>query len=210
MNDTIRTEIEAATVHLPGKQGQGVLVAGGLILTAAHCVESYNEGGMVLGDHCFETIKTKSGLTFKAGTLAVEPVADIAVLGSMDNQVFPEDSEALEDFVEQTSPARLLLGDPVQHEWFPACVLSHRGSWIPGKYGRFGLYSAYPAARACISIETDAPIEGGTSGGPVVDDNGELLGVVSWGNTFGSIPFAKYALPRWAVDHIAETQRESG
>ena len=42
--------VEKATVRLTGKGGQGVLVPGGLIVTAAHCVNWYLEGGMAMGD----------------------------------------------------------------------------------------------------------------------------------------------------------------
>lgn len=50
-----------ATVRLLGKGGQGVLVPGKLILTAAHCVTWDADGGMVLGDHYIEDITTANG-----------------------------------------------------------------------------------------------------------------------------------------------------
>jgi len=39
MDEVTRERIEAATVRLPDKGGQGVLIPGNLILTAAHCIE---------------------------------------------------------------------------------------------------------------------------------------------------------------------------
>ena len=53
-------------------------------------------------------------------------------------------------------------------------------------------------------------IEGGTSGGPVVDSNGDLLGVVSFtsedadasGFCDGSIGFAPRCLPLWLLEVI--------
>lgn len=56
-------------------------------------------------------------------------------------------------------------------------------------------------------------IEGGTSGGPVVDDAGRLVGVVSHaaetsGATQpGMIPVARLALPRWILEQIARARR---
>src|SRR5262245_38143525 len=43
-------QVQLATVQIQKKGGRGVLVPGGFVLTAAHCVEWSPEGGMVLGD----------------------------------------------------------------------------------------------------------------------------------------------------------------
>jgi hypothetical protein len=55
----------------------------------------------------------------------------------------------------------------------------------------------------------DARIEGGTSGGPVVDLAGRLLGLVSHcpdhavdGRSCSLVPMPWLALPRWLVDQI--------
>lgn len=47
-------DVEKATVALQGKGGQGVLVGGNLILTAAHCVTFSLEGYMTMGDPYME------------------------------------------------------------------------------------------------------------------------------------------------------------
>lgn len=77
--------IEQATVQLPKRGGRGVLVAGGYILTAAHCVGWSHEGGMALGDHYLEEVRTRDGRAFRLEVAAVEPVADVAVLAEPDN-----------------------------------------------------------------------------------------------------------------------------
>jgi hypothetical protein len=47
--DQARARTRAATVQLPTKGGQGVLVPGGFVLTAAHCIDWSLDGGMALG-----------------------------------------------------------------------------------------------------------------------------------------------------------------
>src|SRR5262249_32084812 len=75
-----RDRVLAATVSLSDLGGQGVLVPGGLILTAAHCIKWSGTGAMVLGDYFVERIKTRDGRSFRASVCAAEPVADIAAL----------------------------------------------------------------------------------------------------------------------------------
>lgn len=44
-----------ATVRISGLVGQGVLVPGGFILTATHCIQWNGEGGWALGDYFVES-----------------------------------------------------------------------------------------------------------------------------------------------------------
>ena len=76
----VKAKVAKATVRLTRSGGQGVLVCGNVILTAAHCIGFNLEGGMVLGDFYIEDIETAQGM-LKVGPLAVEPISDIAVLG---------------------------------------------------------------------------------------------------------------------------------
>jgi hypothetical protein len=70
-----------------------------------------------------------------------------------------------------------------------------------------------PSSSVCLETPSTL-IEGGTSGGPVVDDEGLLIGVVS--NTGGSasdtehrgsLPVAHLALPRWILDKVLAAQK---
>lgn len=61
------------------KQMTGVHVPGELILTATHCIDWSGTGGMVLGDEYPTDIETASGVKFRAGVCACDPVSDIAV-----------------------------------------------------------------------------------------------------------------------------------
>lgn len=55
-----------------------------------------------------------------------------------------------------------------------------------------------------ICIHTDENIEHGTSGGPVIDDEGNLVGIVSIGERIGTCPFPRWALPAWICRRICE------
>jgi hypothetical protein len=75
---------------------------------------------------------------------------------------------------------------------FPAHVLTHTGRWISGHVRQI-VTDAHN-----LALCPDEQIEGGTSGGPVVTDDGLLLGVVSWtGGRLGSIPRPHLTAPVW-------------
>jgi hypothetical protein len=79
----IYTDIAKATVTtLRRGGGQGVLVNGNLIITAAHCLDWSCDGELVLRKHSVE-VRTRQG-ELKVTPIAIEPVKDIAVLGSLD------------------------------------------------------------------------------------------------------------------------------
>ena len=59
--------------------GQCVVVEDGMIITAAHCVDWNNDGGMTLGYHCLSKISTEAG-NVTGSVSAVEPVSDVAIL----------------------------------------------------------------------------------------------------------------------------------
>jgi hypothetical protein len=74
----IRERIARATVLVTRQRGRGILVPGGKILTAAHCITWSGAGGMVLGEWFVETIQTAAGASIQTQVCAAEPVADIA------------------------------------------------------------------------------------------------------------------------------------
>jgi hypothetical protein len=199
----IQAHVEKATVTLSRMGGQGVLVTGNLIITAAHCIGFKTDGSMVLGDFFIEDIETAQG-NFKVTPLAVEPVCDVAVLGSLDNQTFFNEAEQFEMFCEKTKPVRLCLQDFTPAQSFPVYIYTHKKTWVAGRATEWGKDA--PA----LEIDADEPIEGGTSGGPVIDEAGELVSIVSnfsvgaTGNkkSEGSGPRPHLALPVWVCRAI--------
>jgi S1-C subfamily serine protease len=203
-----RRRIAKATVCLPRQEGQGVLVPGGYILTACHCITWSGEGGMAPGDHCLEDVRTADGRSFRASVCAAEPLADIAGLFAPDDQTFTLDYRAFEEFTESTPAIPLRTRAPKPWRSFRVHVLLHKGHWITATATHYGDPDEPPGGRVELTA-TDA-IEGGTSGGPVVDDDGNLVGVVSFASdanpgeaSSGAAPLAYFALPRWLSDGIA-------
>ncbi len=207
LSDDVRQAIEAATVRLPDLGGQGVLVTGGLILTACHCVKWNGDGRMALGDHFVTEIETRQGERLRATPLAVEPVADIAVLGALDNQAFSKDALAFEDWCERTGAVRVAHDDYPLFEEHPVYVLTHTGPWIRGPV------QLCRDDAPVLSLQTDQPIKGGTSGGPIVDGAGRLVGVVSIASDDGDggmCPRPHLALPVWVSRQVLDlAQRDS-
>lgn len=81
--------IAAATVRFVARAGQGVVVPGRLIVTAAHVIEWDGNGRMALGVRHLETLEI-GGLELMTELYAAEPVSDIAILRVADDQAFPE------------------------------------------------------------------------------------------------------------------------
>jgi S1-C subfamily serine protease len=163
--------VAGATFKIHTKErgsGQCVLVEGGLILTAAHCVDWDCTGKMALGEFYFCTIKTGNG-DLIASTLAVEPVSDIAVLGRPDDQTV---AVAFDEFCERVAPVQLLRKTPKKFEPFPVWIRTHLKTWVSGTATHNGWNSTF-------AFNTDRNLLGGTSGGPIVNNAGELVGVVS-------------------------------
>ncbi len=204
----IYSRVAAATVRLSGKGdkeaiGQAVLVRNGYFMTAAHCVEYDLEGGIALGDHVLYEIETAQGEKLKASPAIIEPCTDIAVLCEPDSQTFFQEWDDYSDFCDRVKPIplfrRRLSNFPAE---FRVHIYSHKKVWIPGKAT---IYRDY-ASR--IRIDADENIESGTSGGPIINDRGELVGIVSVSggsngeSQQGHSPAPRWALPAWIYHKI--------
>ena len=146
--------------------GQCVLVEGGLIITAAHCVDWDCSGGMAMGDFYLNTIKTGTG-NWIASTLAVEPVSDIAVLGRPDDQEFSGEAAAFDELCKHIVPVSLLKRTPKVFKPFPVWIRTHRRTWVAGT-------ATYFRDNPIFSYETKYAIQPGTSGGPIVNRSGRI------------------------------------
>ena len=203
-----------ATVRIEGTGGQGVLVPGGYVLTAAHCIEWSGTGGMTLGDHYVERVGTKSGATFRLEPHAVEPVADIAALSQAEADENMTGARTFDEWQEATKAVPVSTVDLRQGTSRRVYVLAHTGAWLEGEVTRYSP-GDLPSGRLWLVV--DSEIEGGTSGGPIVDDAGHLVGVVSStvlgeaGESGGApFPVAHLALPRWVWAKIAAAQGVRG
>jgi S1-C subfamily serine protease len=196
---TVAERVARAVVRLPRLIGQGVLVPGGFIVTAARCIGGTAEDSMMLGGCLPEPIITPDGRKIVAAPLAVEPIADLAVLGAMDDQVFSKEATAFAAFCDATPPVRLAIDTLKAFVPLPANVLTHdRGVIIPATV------RTVHAGSASLLLNSDYCISRGTSGSPVVTEDGRLWGIIS---TIGPeeepcqrfIPRVHLAGPAWLV-----------
>ncbi|MCE3019058.1 MAG: hypothetical protein ACK56W_24830 [Pirellula sp.] len=161
------------TVKLPELDGQGVLVRGGFIITAAHCFQwDYNDGaGMALGDHVPVVVSTASGKQFRCGPYFVDIANDLAVLGMLDNQVFVDDCDKFETFCDENEGFDVCRTLPPPYEDFPLEVWSHEGFSFDCTGSIWDPIARY--------VFMQGPVKGGTSGGPILTKSGHLLSIVS-------------------------------
>jgi hypothetical protein len=175
-------------------KGRGVLV-GDVILTAAHCLCKQVDASAAWGAVVAEPIQTRDGVIWTR-PLAVEPCADIAVLGAHNHQAFAKDYEAFETFRQKTKPVPLARNPIKPQKKVPVRILGHNGRWIKGEANTANEYSLF--------ITASREIKGGCSGGPVLDLSNELLAIVSHSSpprsgipSTGHYPRPLYALPVW-------------
>ena len=201
--------IEQATVTLTGLTGRGILIPGQMILTAAHCVTYTTDGSMVLGDFFLEDILTAQGMALKAQPVFLDPLADIALLGALDSQEFSKEVSHYEAWCEAILPIPLSEADFPFDSPIPISVYTHRGQWIRGTVCQM----SYDANALAWIMTTQ--IEGGTSGSPIVTDDGLIVGVVSHTNETGAecmglTPRPHLTLPGWALRQIAAHNDDEG
>jgi len=124
----------------------------------------------------------------------VDPVADLAVLRSPDNQELSEEADAYEALLEPMAPlevadvgGREVLGQllSLKGSWF-SCTLQHRGGpfWIK---------------------DAKQPIQSGMSGSPILAANGAAVGVISVSGSrdyHGPNPRLIYHLPGWLLAEL--------
>jgi serine protease Do len=178
------------------EDGQGFLVKGGFILTASHCVDYGDFETMALGDHYRARVTTKSGVHFKSAIIFLDPISDIAILETTGDESL-EDQSSYDDFVDSSFNLPLAT-NPKYPDSFNVRVYSHKGEIVLGS-AQMGLPDAHT-----IMVETESEIEGGTSGGPIVDENNEVVGIVSIvGNgNVGVHPIPSLTLPFWIYSKI--------
>lgn len=175
-NKTVGKEIQPSyapdyVVQVPLKGGVGVLV-GDVILTAAHCVDYGEVGAMAMGNTQIADVETCQGC-LKAGVLAVEPVSDIAVLGALDEQEWPQEAEDFQRFCTTTQPVVLARSLIQRGELLNVSIRNHDGTWVNGSI------TVYREDLPILYFQTEEVVQKRASGGPVLDKRGELVGLVS-------------------------------
>jgi serine protease Do len=143
----------AVVVRMSNGIGSGVMVSpDGFVLSAAHVVQ----GGK-------PTIVFKSGLTIMASVVRINATQDVALL-----KVAGSGYPCL-----QAATTRPAIGATLFAVGAPA------GETLAYSVSR-GIVSGFRQVDGGTFLQTDASLNPGNSGGPLVDDRGRLLAVVSW------------------------------
>lgn len=209
--EEIYSRVAAATVKLPRRGGQGVLVEGSWILTAAHCLEFDSDASLdiALGENSYHDIESAQGEKIKAFPRVIEPCSDIAVLAAPNREKFHEGYLAYKAFCASVEPIPLCrMKLPEFPAEFKIHILTDNKRWVSGKATAYQDYSPR------MWVEAEEHIEEGTSGGPIINDAGELVGVISiiggprgGKETTGPCPIARWALPVWICRRMFRARR---
>ena len=206
------------------------------IITAAHCLPERPDGQKLPPPHGFSDLsdRTYANLLAPLGEqpsvwcecLFVDPIADVAVLGTPDNQGLSDEADAYEALVGAATPLTVAepSSQPIAEEveslaevgvteqvrqWARrecrAFLLSLNNQWFPCtvSHSPNGMLDIQNAARG---------IAGGMSGSPIIAEDGGAIGIVclgsgSPGDDFptegGPNPRVMGNLPSWFLKELA-------
>jgi|SRR5271166_6665469 len=158
--------------------GRGFVVEHGynrIVLTAAHCLPflpPHSYGMSELSERTYKALLAPLGSepAIWAECLFANPIADIAVLGSPDNQELCDEADAYETLMESTTPPPIADAPENGHGW----MLSLDNEWFQCDVE----YMCRVDGELWISNATQ-PIVGGMSGSPVLSEKGEAIGIVA-------------------------------
>ena len=195
-----------------------------LVITAAHCLPVDDDGRLKLPpphpwshteERTYEALlgPLSAEPAVWAECLFVNPIADIAVLGSPDNQVLSEQADAYEHLVASVTPlaiadapkmgrkrVKLPYGGGSFEVDAPgrgsARLLSLDGEWLKCTVTRRGVG---------LSVDDQRLVASGMSGSPIISADGEAIGLVSTG---GLNPVLRDNLPAWFFPKLDRRGRE--
>ena len=157
--------------------GSGFLIEGGYLVTAAHVVWPQNAVRVVFPD----------GTEFEeVAVTKLDLIADLAVLGPLDVSIQPVTMIDGENIPIGTRVH--LIGYPGEYELFPQPTITG------GILSRLREWDAGPLTM----IQTDATISGGQSGGALVSDTGDVIGISNFKifGEFGLVVSSTDIMPR--------------
>ncbi|MFO0915967.1 MAG: trypsin-like peptidase domain-containing protein [Pirellulales bacterium] len=175
---------------IPSQQGlgSGVIIAkDGLVLTNNHVVEGADE----------VTIELADGRTFKAKDIRTDKPTDIAILRIEDSELFPVAQLGNSD--------QLQIGDWVLAIGQPFGVgVSVSAGIISGKERTLS------EVERTSFLQTDAAVNPGNSGGPLVNLRGEVIGInTAIATRTGGYQGISFALPintaKWVIERLVES-----
>jgi hypothetical protein len=149
-------------------------LVGRLVITAAHCLPSLRP---VFQDMTYADLLGPLGQTptVWAQCLFVDPVADLAVLGPLDNQDLWNQAQAYQDLLSSLSPFSVSDAPSAGRAW----LYSLDGRWLSCRVLRVsqGPLWIFDAAEEII---------GGMSGSPIRAEDGSAISLMSVGREVGN------------------------
>jgi hypothetical protein len=175
-----------------------------LVVTAAHCLRklppphdaSYTEERTYA--KLLAPLGHKRKPTVCAECLFVDPVADIALLGTPDNQALSDQADAYDELVDPIIP--LKIGKPGEEGW----LLGLDGGWF-----RCAVHGPSPYG-ALMLTGLAGNFIGGMSGSPIVSPEGAAIGVACLGSNLehhGPNPPLAGNLPGWLLAGASGLQK---
>jgi hypothetical protein len=166
-----------------------------LVITAAHCLPSMPPPMSIspLKDRLYQALLGPLGAEppVWAECFFVDPIGDIAVLGSPDNEALSHEADRYLELTEAAEPLSIVDSPESSQAW----LLSPDGQW-------FRCTASHNGGPLWLD-NSDESIVGGMSGSPIVADDGCAIGVVCTGNESdvgsdsGPQPRLAYNLPVW-------------
>lgn len=161
-------------IRMDSELGSGSLVSpDGFVLTAAHVVADV--------DHA--SIQQRGRPKIKASVIRVDPTDDVALLKTTTGSDYP--CIALRDTLAAIGSDVFAIGSPL-------------GEDLSFSLTR-GVVSGLQQIDGVAFVQTDASINRGNSGGPLIDSDGRLIGVVSWKLAGSDVEGLAFGVPVFAA-----------
>ena len=196
-------EVSKSVVDIYGVEGYGggtgvILSSDGYILTNAHVIYDYRN------DEVIESlVSLQDKREAKAEIIGYDQHTDIALLKVEFDEALPAvkvgDSDKL-----KVGNSVLAIGHPEYYDYsLSSGVVSYLNRLQPAP--------TYDSLECMVPfIQTDAAINEGNSGGPLLNDSGELVGIISAGFDYGDDAGLNFAVPINLAMKVQKELRESG
>jgi S1-C subfamily serine protease len=201
----IVNKVDGSTVQIVGRLGGGRTIplgtgwvydaAKGLIVTNAHVVSCCNEEGEIIPVNSYAV--SIDNFARRADIYAVAPCDDLAILRTAGLDAANMELGSQGDL--EAGDKAIVYGYPANFTLDQEAQVTEGTVSVPT--GRSEALDDPDAPLSENVVQTDAPINGGNSGGPVLNDRGQLIGVATFSNISPGAEGQHYAI---GVDHAKE------